>query len=271
MMHWLLEPLGYQFIRTALLASVLIGMTCSVLGVFVVLKRMSNVGHALTHSALPGLVAAYLAGINLFVGALSAVILTALGIGLISENDEVYEDTAIGIVPMAMFSLGILMMSQARSFRDLSSMLFGNILGVGPSEMLLIAVITVIVLGVLALFYKEIELFCVDPNYARTIGVPIANVRFGLLLLLALTVVAGIQAVGTVLTSALLVAPAASARLLTNRLREMVLISLSIAVSAGFCGIYLSYYLGLSSGAAIVFVCSVVFIICWLVKWMRRS
>lgn len=266
-----MEPLEYQFVRTALLACVLIGTTCSVLGVFVVLKRMSNVGHALTHSALPGLVAAYLTGINLFIGAMGAVILTALGIGVISKNDEVYEDTAIGIVPMAMFSFGILMMSQAKSFRDLSSMLFGNILGVGPSDMMLIAGITVIVLGSLAFFYKEIELFCVDPNYARTIGVPIANVRFGLLVLLALTVVAGIQAVGTVLTSALLVAPAASARLLTSRLREMVMISTAIAVASGLSGIYLSYYLGLSSGAAIVFVCSVIFIFCWMIKSVRRS
>lgn len=269
-MHWLLEPLQYQFIRSGILAASMIGVTCAVLGVYVVLRRMSNVGHALTHSALPGLVVAYLMGINLFIGAAVATILTAFGIGFISKNDEVYEDTAIGIMPTAMFAFGILLMSNTKSFRDLSAMLFGNILGVGTSDLVLIAVIAVIVLGVLALFYKEFELFSVDPNYAKTIGIPLATIRYGLLILLALTVVAGIQAVGTILTNALLIAPAASARLLTNRLKTMVTIAAALAVASGFFGIYLSYYFGLSSGAAIVFVCTVSFAVCWLIKFFRR-
>lgn len=271
MMDWLFEPLEYEFIRSAMIASILIGVTCAVLGVFVVLKRMSNVGHALTHSALPGLVVSYLTGINLFIGAAAATVLTALGIGVISKNDEVYEDTAIGIMPIAMFAFGVLLMSKAKSFRDLPSMLFGNILGVQGGDIILIASIALIVLGVLVFFYKEIELFCVDPNYARTIGIPLAKVRYALLVMLALTVVVGIQAVGTILTNALLVAPAASARLLTNRLKDMVFISVGIAIFSGLVGIYLSYYLGLSSGAAIVFVCTIVFAVCWLAKWTRRA
>lgn len=269
-MHWLLEPLQYQFIRSGILAASMIGVTCAVLGVYVVLRRMSNIGHALTHSALPGLVVAYLMGMNLFIGATVATILTALGIGFISKNDEVYEDTAIGIMPTAMFAFGILLMSNTKSFRDLSSMLFGNILGVGTGDLILIAVIAVIVLGVLALFYKEFELFSVDPNYAKTIGIPLATIRYGLLILLALTVVAGIQAVGTILTNALLIAPAASARLLTNRLKAMVTIAVALAVLSGFAGIYLSYYFGLSSGAAIVFVCTVSFAVCWMIKFLKE-
>lgn len=269
-MDWILEPLQYQFIRSAILAALMIGITCAVLGVYVVLRRMANIGHALTHSALPGLVVAYLTGINLFIGATAATILTALGIGLISKNDEVYEDTAIGIMPTAMFAFGILLMSNTKSFRDLSSMLFGNILGVGAHDLLLILGIAVVVLGTLALFYKEFELFSVDPNYAKTIGIPLASVRYALLILLALTVVAGIQAVGTILTNALLIAPAASARLLTNRLKSMIIIAIAIAVASGMIGIYLSYYFGLSSGAAIVFVCAVAFFVCWMIKLLRR-
>ena len=269
-MHWLLEPLGYQFIRSAVLASTLIGLACAVLGVFIVLRRMSNVGHALSHSALPGLVIAYLTGINLVIGAAAATILTALGIGLISKNEDVYEDTAIGIMPTAMFAFGILLMSKTKSFRDLSAMLFGNILGVTPGDLILIVMITSVVLGVLFLFYKEFELFSVDPNYAKTIGIPLAAIRYALLILLALTVVAGVQAVGTILTTALLVAPAASARLLTNQLKRMLLIAVGIAVFSGFTGIYLSYYFGLSSGAAIVFVCAVIFSLCWITKGWRR-
>ena len=270
MMHWLLEPFQYQFIRSGILAASMIGVTCAVLGVYVVLRRMANIGHALTHSALPGLVIAYLTGINLFIGAAVATMMTALGIGLISKNEEIYEDTAIGIMPTAMFAIGILLMSKTKSFRDLSSMLFGNILGVGTSDLILIGVIAVVVLGVMALFYKEFEICSVDPDYARTIGIPLSSMRYALLILLALTVVAGIQAVGTVLTNALLIAPAAAARLLTDRLRTMVMIAVGIAVASGFCGIYLSYYFGLSSGAAIVFVCTLAFGICWAIKILRR-
>ncbi len=269
-MRWLTEPLEYQFICSAMLAAVVIGVTCAVLGVFVVLRRMSNVGHALSHSALPGLVVAYLTGIHLFIGAAAATILTALGIGLISKNEDVYEDTAIGIFPTAMFAFGILLMSKTKSFRDLSSMLFGNILGVTTEDLILIAVIAIIVLGVVVLFYKEFELFSVDPNYAKTIGIPLATIRYALMILLALTVVAGIQAVGTILTTALLVAPAASARMLTNRLKHMLLISVGISVFSGLAGIYLSYYFGLSSGAAIVFVCAVIFSLCWAGQLLRR-
>ena len=271
MIEWLCEPFRYSFVSSALLASCVIGVTCAVLGVYVVLRRMANIGHALTHSALPGLVIAYLLGGNLFAGAAIATMLTAFGIGFISKNKEVYEDTAIGIIPTAMFAFGILLMSKAKSFRDLSSMLFGNILGVGRDDLIMIISIGLIVLGVMALFYKEFELFSVDPDYARTVGIPLEQLRYALLVLLALTVVAGIQAVGTVLTNALLIAPAAAARLLTNRFQNMVMIAAGIAVVSSFSGIYLSYYFGLSSGAAIVFVCTLAFAVCWAIKRVRTS
>jgi ABC-type Mn2+/Zn2+ transport system permease subunit len=271
MIHWLLEPFQYVFIQRGVMAALLVGITCAVLGTYVVLRRMANIGHALTHSALPGLVVAYLTGINLFAGATAATVLTALGIGLVSKNDQVYEDTAIGIIPTAMFAVGILLMSTTRSFRDLSSMLFGNILGVTGSDLVLIVLICAVVLGTLSLFYKEFELFSVDPNYAQTIGINGDRIRYVLLFLLALTVVTGIQAVGTILTNALLIAPVAAARLLTNRLKTMVAIACTIAVAAGLSGVYLSYYFGLSSGASIVFMCAVFFGVCWFIRFLKRT
>jgi ABC-type Mn2+/Zn2+ transport system permease subunit len=271
MMDWILEPFQYGFIQRGVIAALLVGITGAVLGVYVVLRRMSNVGHALTHSAFPGLVVAYLSGINLFVGAFIATVLTALGIGLISKNDEVYEDTAIGILPTAMFAFGVLLMSTTKSFRDLSAMLFGNILGVTDIDLFLIIGISAVVLGTLILFYKEFELFSVDPNYAQTIGINLSWVRYTLLILLALTVVTGIQAVGTILTNALLIAPVAAARLLTNRLKTMVVIACGIAVSSALSGVYLSYYFGWSSGAAIVCMCAVFFGVCWLIRTIKRN
>ncbi len=271
MIDWLIQPFQYSFIQRGVIAALLVGVTCAVLGVYVVLRRMANIGHALTHSALPGLVVAYLSGLNLFLGAAVATILTALGIGLISKNDKVYEDTAIGILPTAMFALGILLMSTTKSFRDLSAMLFGNILGVTDSDLMMIVLISAVVLGTLVLFYKEFELFSVDPGYAQTIGINLNLVRYTLLFLLALTVVTGIQAVGTILTNALLIAPVAAARLLTDRLKSMVLIACGISIISGLSGVYLSYYFGLSSGASIVFMCAVLFGVCWFIRFLKRK
>ncbi|MEW5989196.1 MAG: metal ABC transporter permease, partial [Chloroflexota bacterium] len=207
-MSWLLDPFRYSFMQTGLLAAVLVGLVCAVLGVYVVLRRMAFIGDALAHTVLPGLVVAYLNNWNLFGGAVIAGLLTALGIGWLSRRQEVREDTAIGILFTGMFALGILLISATRSFRDLSHILFGNLLGITSSDLILIGVVAVVVLGALALFHKELELTSFDPTHAEVIGLRPDTVRYGLLMLLALTVVTGIQAVGVVLTSALLVTPA---------------------------------------------------------------
>lgn len=271
MMEFLLEPLQYSFIQRALSASILVGLACAVLGIYVVLRQMAFIGHALSHSALPGLVIAYLCGFNLFAGAIIATVLTALGIGLIAKNESVYEDTAIGIVPIFMFALGIILISTTKSYRDLSAMLFGNILGVGFYDMIWICVLSFIVIGILFLYHKEFELFSVDPYYAKAIGINLNLMRYGLLLLLALTVVTGIQAVGTILTNALLIVPVAAARLLTNRLRTMMILAAFFAVSSGIAGIYISYYLNVSSGAAIVLMTTLWFAVFWVVKALKKD
>jgi manganese/iron transport system permease protein len=253
-----------------LAAAALVGAMCATLGVYVVLRRMAFIGDALAHTTLPGLVVAYLRGWNLFLGAVVAGLITAFGIGWLSRREAVREDTAIGVLFTAMFSLGILLISTTRSFRDLAHMLFGNILGVTPGDLLLIVAIAVLVLGALLLFHKELELTSFDPTHAEVIGLRPERLRYALLALLALVVVSGIQAVGVVLTSALLVTPAAAASLLTDRLPRMMLIATVIAVGSAIAGLYASYYFNVASGAAIVFACTLCFGLAWIAHELRH-
>ncbi|MFQ5692719.1 MAG: metal ABC transporter permease [Nitrospinota bacterium] len=268
-MSWLTEPFQFAFMWTALLAAALVGVTCATLGVYVVLRRMAFLGDAVAHAALPGIVVAYLRGWSLFGGAVVAGLLTALGIGWLSRRGTVREDTAIGIVFTGMFALGILMMSAARSFRDLAHMLFGNILGVTAGDLTLIAVVAFLVLGALATFSKELVLTSVDPAYAEVIGLRPDRLRYLLLVLVALTVVAGIQAVGVVLTAALLITPPAAAALLTQRLAPMTAIAALIAVLSSAAGLYASFYWSLATGPAIVLACTICFGLAWIAREIR--
>ena len=270
-MHWLIDPFRYEFMQNGLLAATLVGLSCATLGVYVVLRRMAFIGDALAHTTLPGLVVAYLQGWNLFGGAVVAGVTTALGIGWLSRRAEVREDSAIGIVFTGMFALGILLISTAQSFRDLTSMLFGNILGVTDQELWLIAGVTGVIVLAVVLFHKELELTSCDPVYAEVIGLRTSLVRYGLLILLALATVAGIQAVGVVLTSALLVTPAAAAALLTTRLPMLMGIASGIAILSGLAGLYASYYADVSSGATIVLTCTAAFMAAWVFRSVRTT
>ena len=267
----LLEPLRLEFMRTALVAALLIGLTCAVLGVYVVLRRMAFFSDALAHTALPGLVVAYLQGWNLLGGAVVAGIATALGIGWLSRRGTLREDTAIGIVFTALFALGIAMISVTRSFRDVSAMLFGNILGVTETELLVIGGVAVVVCLALFVLHKELELTSFDPIHAQVAGLNPDAVRYILLVLLALAVVAGIQAVGVVLVSGLLIMPAAAASLLTTRLPQMMLIAVVVSFIAAVAGLYASYFINVSSGAAIVLACAVCFSFAWLLRTVRAG
>jgi len=269
--EWLIEPFRFGFMQTALIAAVLVGLACASIGVYVVLRRMAFIGDALAHTVLPGLVIAYLNQWSLFGGALIAGVLTALGIGWLSRRDAIREDTAIGIMFTGMFAFGILLMSTVRSFRDLSHILFGNILGVTTDELVLIAVITLGTLALLVLFHKELELTSFDPIHAEVIGLRANRLRYLLLVLLAFTVVSSIQVVGVVMTSALLITPAAAAALLTQRLSRMFAIAVGIAVLSGIVGLYASYYANVSSGAAIVLTATALFAVAWIVHSLRRA
>jgi manganese/iron transport system permease protein len=270
-MDWLTEPFRYAFMQHALLAAVLVGVTCAVLGVHVVQRRMAFIGDALAHTTLPGLVVAHLFGWSLSLGGLGAALATALLIGWASRRQAVKEDTAIGVVFTGMFALGVLLMSRTRSYRDLTHMLFGNVLGVTTGDLWFIGGVAVVVLLALALFHKELELTAFDPTHAEVIGLRADLMRFLLLGLLAVAVVTGIQTVGVILTSALLITPAATAALLSDRMPWRMLIGAGLATACSVAGLMLSYAAETSSGAAIVLSCTAAFVVAFAARsvWQR--
>lgn len=245
--------------RQALLASLIIGITCSSLGGYVVLRRMAFLGDAIAHTTLPGLVIAYLNRWNLLAGAIVAGVLTAVGIGWISRGQRLREDTAIGVLYSGMFALGIVLISRVKSFRDFSHILFGNILGVTTADLIGITIVGILVCGCLWLISKELMLTTFDPHHAKTIGLSAEAVRYLLLVLMALAVVTGIQSVGVVMTTALIVTPAATATLLTRKFRATFLWAACFSSFSSLIGLYASYYLSISSGGAIVLTCTILF------------
>lgn len=277
-MDWLLEPLQFGFITRALVAAVLVGIVCSVLGTYVVLRGMAFFGDALAHTILPGVVLAFLLGWPLAVGALIVGILTALGIGVLTEQGELKEDTAIGVIFVGMFALGIAMLSASGSYTiDLAHFLFGNLLGVSATDLWVIAGLGVGVLLTIFLFYKEFLLISFDPILATTLRLPTTFFRYLLLILIAVTIVTALQVVGIALALAMFVTPAATASLLTNRLPSMMKVSASIGAFSGVAGLYLSYYLNVASGAAVVLVATFIFVVVFLfapgrgLLWRLRS
>lgn len=266
MIAWLMEPWQYAFMRLGLAGALLAACACASLGVYVVLRRMSFIGDAVSHAVLPGLAVAFLLRVHLALGALAAALLTVLGVGQFSQSRDVHEDSAIGILFTGMFALGVVLMNLQKNYADLSHMLFGNILGVGWNEIALMGLVAALTLGCLKFFSKELFLTTCDPGYAFSIGLNPDRIRFLLLILLALAIVAGVLALGVVLTSALLVTPAATARLLTRRMGSMLLLSNLFAGLACLAGLYVSYYAEVSSGAAIILAGTLGFGVVWGIR-----
>lgn len=265
MIAWLTDPFALAFMQRALLASLIVGVLCSVIGAFVVLRAMAFLGDALAHAILPGVAIAYLLGGSLLFGALVAAVLVALGIGAFSRRGGLKEDTAIGILFAASLAFGVLLMSTVRSYTaDLTHILFGNVLGVSPSDLWLTSFIAAVVLAVLILFFKEFQLASFDPVLAHMLGKRPELLRFALLILLALTIVVGMQTVGVGLVAAMLITPAATAYLLTRRLPTMMVVSAAIGAGASVAGLYASYYLDVASGAAVVLIATAVFLVAYV-------
>jgi manganese/iron transport system permease protein len=275
MINFLLEPLQYAFMLRGLTAAVLVGVVCAVVGTFVVLRGMAFFGDALAHAILPGVAVAYLAGGShgpLFWGALGAAVLTALGIGTVTRGSRLREDTAIGVVFAGAFALGIALISSIRSYTvDLAHILFGNILAVTTGDLLLIAGFGAAVLLIIAAFFKEFVIVSFDPVHAATLRLPIEPLRYLLLILVAVTVVVSLQTVGAGLMTAMLITPAATGFLLARRLPAMLGIAVAVGVFSGLAGLYLSYYVAVASGAAIVLVSTACFAAAWLVTRLRRA
>lgn len=270
-MKWLTEPLSYGFMRTGLLAAVLVSISCAAVGTHVVARRMSFLGDALAHTMLPGIVIAFLLGASLLGGALVAAVVTVLIIAAITRGGRVQEDAAIGVAFTGMFALGVMMLSTTNSFRDFTHILFGNILGVGDGDLVVLGIITGVVLIALLVFRRELGVTAVDPGYARSFGLRPDRVRLGLLLLLAPTIVAGIQAVGVLLTTGLLIVPAAGAFLVTRRFRTTMLVAMLIGVGASVAGVLISYHAGVSTGATIALCACVGFGACMGIAALRST
>ena len=269
MFNWLLEPLAYPFMVRGLAAGVLVGIVCAVIGTYVVLRGMAFFGDALAHTVLPGVALGYLVSGGergpLFWWALGTAVLASLGIGAISRNARIKEDTAIGIIFAGMFALGIALISTVRTYAvDLSHFLFGDVLGVTNRDLWLTAVFGGIVLLVIVIFYKEFLTISFDPVLAMTLRMPVGLLNNLLLAMIAVTVAVSMQTVGVALMVAMLVTPAATAYLLTKRLWMMMIVAAVIGASSSVIGLYLSYYLNIASGAAIVLTATAVFAVVFM-------
>jgi ABC-type Mn2+/Zn2+ transport system permease subunit len=272
---WLLEPLSYSFMVRGMLAAVLVGIVCAVVGTYVVLRGMAFFGDALAHTILPGVALGYLVSGGtrepLFWWALGTAVVAALGIGAVSRQARVREDTAIGIIFAGMFALGIALISTVRSYAvDLSHFLFGDVLGVSVHSLWLILIFGGAVLLTIAAFYKEFLTLSFDPILAATLRLPVGLLNNLLLTLIAVTVAVSLQTVGVALMVAMLVTPAATAYLLTNRLPVMMGLAALIASFSGIVGLYLSFYLGIASGAAIVLTATAIFGLVFMWKRVRQ-
>jgi manganese/iron transport system permease protein len=264
-MSILLEPLSYAFMQRGMLAAVMVGILCAVIGTYVVLRGMAFFGDALAHAVLPGIAVAYLLGGDILVGALVAAICVALGIGFFTRQGAVKEDTAIGILFAAALSLGVALISTVRTYAvDLTHVLFGNVLGVSTFDLWLIGVIGLGILLTVALLYQPFLVVTFDPVLAATLRLPTELLRNVLLVLIALTVVVSLQTVGVGLVSALLITPAATAYLLTRRLFPMMLLSAVIGALSGMIGLYVSFYANIVSGSAIVLTATLFFLLAFL-------
>jgi len=260
-LSFLLDPLQFAFMQRALLAVLLIGLVSGVIGSFVVVRGMAFFGDAVAHGTLPGVAVAYITGQELFLGGLIAGLAVALGIGWLTGEGRLKEDTAIGVIFAGMFALGIAIISTARSYSvDLAHILFGNVLGVSDGDLLIMAVCGAIVVLTIVALYKEFLILSFDPALARTLRLPDGALRLLLLALLAVTVVASLQTVGIALMVAMLVTPAATAQLLVHRLHHMMILAGALGALSGVAGLYLSFHLNIASGPAIVLVTTALFI-----------
>ncbi len=271
----ILNPLQYSFMVRGLSAAVLTGIVCAVVGVYVVIRGMAFFGDALAHSILPGVAVGYLlsggARAPLFWWGTGTAVLVSLAIGAVSRGAKIKEDTAIGVIFAGMFALGIAIISTVKSYTvDLTHFLFGDVLGVSGNQLIIIAAFSAVILLLVFGFYKEFLVLTFDPTLAATLRIPKRVFEYLQLVLIALAISVSFQAVGVALMVAMLVTPAAAAYLLTKRLPVMMVLAATIAAISGVIGLYLSYYVNVASGPAIVLVATLIFVIAWASKFLGR-
>ncbi|XKM14431.1 metal ABC transporter permease [Orbaceae bacterium ac157xtp] len=265
---FLLEPFYYGFILQALFAAVLTGLVCAIFSCFLVLKGWSLMGDAISHAVLPGIIGAFVLGIPLIIGAFASGLFCALATGYVKNHCRVKEDTVMGIIFSGMFALGLVLFSKIDTDQHLSHILFGNILGIRKAELIQIVIIASVVSLIMLLKRKDIFLYCFDPTQAKIVGLPVQFIHYGLLSLLALTIVASLQAAGVILVIAMLIAPGITAFILTQRFSRMLIIAICVSISASVFGTLISFYIDAATGPcivilqALIFVCAQTYVFC---------
>jgi manganese/iron transport system permease protein len=261
-MDLILEPLGTTIFIRALVASALVGIVCAVVGTYVVLRGIAFIGDAIAHAGFPGVVAAYMIGIPFYLGAAVAAVSTALAIGWVTKRAGIRQDTAIGVLFAGTFALGVFLFSTINGYvADLFSFLLGNVLAIGPEDLVALVVLGGGVLLVVALLWKELLYATFDPLGAAASGIPVDRLEYLFLALVALTIVVSLQAVGIILVVAMLITPAATAQLVAVRFTRLMMVAAVVGIASSIAGLYLSYWLDVASGATIVLVQTATFLV----------
>jgi manganese/iron transport system permease protein len=263
-------PLSYGFMQRALLIAVLTGAVCAVLSCYLVLKGWSLMGDAISHAVLPGIVLAFVLGLPLAVGAFAAGLFCAVATGYLKDNSRVKEDTVMGIVFSGMFGLGLVLFTKVETDQHLLHVLFGNMLGVSSQDLIETALVAGITLGAVLAKRRDLLLYCFDPRHARAVGLRVEWLHYGLLVLLSLTIVASLKAVGVILVVAMLVAPGATAYLLTRRFDRMLLIAAAVAITSSVLGTLVSFHINGSTGPCIVLIQAGIFALALLWDQVTR-
>jgi manganese/iron transport system permease protein len=252
-------PLSYPFMQRALVVSLLVAAVCAVLSCYLVLKGWSLMGDAISHAVLPGIVIAHVLSIPLAIGAFAAGLGCALLTGYLKENSRIKEDTVMGIVFSGMFGFGLVLFTKVETEQHLNHILFGNVLGVTTRDLIETAIVAGGTLAIVLLKRRDLLLYCFDPNHARSIGLPVRVLHYGLLVLLALTIVASLKAVGIILVIAMLIGPGATAYLLTDSFERMLVIATAVALTSAFVGTIVSFHIDGATGACIVLIQALIF------------
>jgi len=264
-------PLTFDFIRQALIISILVAIPTALLSCFLVVKGWALMGDAVSHAVFPGVVLAYILGIPFAVGAFVAGMGCALAVGYLKENSRIKQDTVMGVVFSGMFGLGLVMYTKISSEVHLDHILFGDMLGVGWPDIIESGVITLIVAGAIALKWRDLLLHAFDSVQAKTVGLPVRALHYGLLALISLAIVGALKAVGIILAIALLIAPGAIALLLTRSFGVMLWTAVGVAVTSAIVGIWISVFIDSAPGPTIVLVLSAIFVIVFLNSLRRQA
>jgi len=258
----LTEPFAFEFFRNGLVVATVAGALCGLVGVYVVLRGMSYIGHGLSHSIFGGAVASSVAGINVLAGAAVWGFASALLISAVTRRRAIGGDAAIGVITTAAFAVGVALISLRRGYsQSFDALLFGNVLGVERSDVVVVSLVAVGALVVVFLGYRQLLFTTFDPEVAQTSGLSTARVDAVFALVLAMSIIATMRVLGVTLIAATLVVPPVIARMLTNSFSRMLVLSTAIGAGCGFVGMYASFHLDVASGASIVLTGAALFVV----------